>query len=87
MYIIRDREAGNEIERSTTIEQACDQLTEYVVTDENEKYTANEIYDSDPYETNERRESIMNFYEIYNDETKESVNIYWDINDNCVCWK
>lgn len=81
MYIIRDREAGNEIERFEELEAACDALTEYVIADEAEKY---DMEESDTYIIYDRRCKIMGFYEIYNTESGKIVDIEWDINDNCV---
>lgn len=82
-YIIRDRESGNFIDEFKTLEEACDELTKYVLEDE-----ANEcdMSENDSSEIYDRRCNLMNFYEIYNREKEDTENIYLDINDNCVCF-
>lgn len=82
-YIIRDREAGNFIDEFETLEEACDELTDYVFADEADECDMSE---TDPNVIDERREKLMNFYEISDAETDEAVDIYWDANDNCVCF-
>lgn len=62
-YIIRDSEAGNEIERVKTIKEAEDFLWDYVKEDENE---------------NEDEEKRLLFYEVIDTASGEALDISWD---------
>lgn len=62
-YIIRDSEAGNEIERVKTIKEAEDLLWDYVKEDENE---------------NEDEEKRLLFYEVIDTASGEALDISWD---------
>lgn len=63
-YIIRDSEAGNEIEKVKTIKEAEDILWDYVKKDENEE--------------NEDEEKRLLFYEVIDTASGEALDISWD---------
>lgn len=62
-YIIRDSEAGNEIEKVKTIKEAENILWDYVKEDENE---------------DEDEEKRLLFYEVIDTASGEALNISWD---------
>lgn len=64
-YIIRDSEAGNEIEKVKTIKEAEDLLLDYVKEDENE-------------DENEDEEKRLLFYEVIDTASGEALSLSWD---------
>jgi len=71
-YIIRDSEAGNEIERVKTIKEAEDLLWDYVKEDENEE---------------EDEEKRLLFYEVIDTASGEALSLSWDYaNDDVIIY-